>query len=70
MKLHVTGLGEIEADYTVFRQIRNMALHSAEDCRVKAAENRKKGCQHQYEYWSDLANMYIDMLESLIEVIR
>lgn len=70
MKLHVTGLGEIEADYAVFRQILNMASHSAEYCRVKAAENRKKGCQYQYEYWSNLENMYIDMHYSLMEVLK
>lgn len=70
MKLHVTGLGEIEAEYAVFVQLRNMALHSAEDCLKMAEESKEKECQYSYEYWRKLADMYIDMHTSLMEVLK
>ena len=70
MKLHVTGLGEIEAEYAVFVQLRNMALHSAEDCIKMAEESKEKECQYSYEYWGKLADMYIDMHTSLMEVLK
>ena len=69
MKVHITGLGEIEAEHAVIRQLRNMALHSAEDCLKMAGDNRKKGCMYKYEYWNKLFDMYMDMYKSIEEVI-
>lgn len=69
MKVHITGLGEIEADYAVIRQLRNMALHSAEDCLRMATEDERKGCNYSAKYYNSLFDMYMDMLESIKGVI-
>lgn len=69
MKVHITGLGEIEADYVVIRQLRNMAFHSAEDCMRMATDDRRKNCNYSAKYWDSLFDMYIDMIDSIDEVI-
>lgn len=69
MKIHISGLGEIEAEDVVIRQLKNMALHSAEDCYRMAEVNRERGCMYQYEYWNKLFDMYLAMRDSIEEVI-
>lgn len=69
MKVHITGLGEIEADYAVIRQLKNMALHSAEDCLRMSTDDRRKGCNYSSKYYQSLFDMYMDMLDSIEEVI-
>lgn len=69
MKVHISGLGVIEADYAVIRQLKNMALHSADDCMRNAEDCRKKGCEYTSNYWARMFDMYMDMLDSIEEVI-
>lgn len=70
MKVHISGLGVIEADVAVIRQLKNMALHSSEDCMRKAEYYRKKGCKYTSNYWARMFDMYTDMGDSIKEVLK
>lgn len=69
MKVHISGLGVIEADEAVIRQLKNMALHSAENSMRIAEDYREKGCEYLSNYWARMFDMYADMGDSIKEVI-
>lgn len=69
MKVHISGLGVIEADEAVIRQLKNIALNSAYDCMRNAEDCRKKGRKYTSIYWARMFDMYMDMHSSIEEVL-